>query len=89
MINIKSIIIAISLIALFSLATGLYDYSRVSSFEKPIFTISQTADDGGSGSYYGLGYSVHLSGELRDGEYYLYQYVYSVFGIPIANISRP
>ena len=37
------------------------DYIRCSSFLEPIFVIAgQTADDGGSGTYYGLGYKVKI-----------------------------
>jgi len=35
------------------------DYSRCSNFKEPIFVVAGvTADDGGSGTYYGLGYKV-------------------------------
>jgi len=37
------------------------DYSRCSQFKEPIFVIAGvTADDGGSGTYYGLGYKVKI-----------------------------
>ena len=39
----------------------LIDYSRCSHFKEPIFVVSGvTADDGGSGTYYGLGYKVKI-----------------------------
>ena len=37
------------------------DYFRCTNLKMPIFTIPEnTADDGGSGTYYGLGYSVEV-----------------------------
>lgn len=37
------------------------DYVRCSNFKMPIFIIAgETADDGGSGTYYGLGYKVEI-----------------------------
>ncbi len=38
------------------------DYSRATSLKAPIFVVSAgvTADDGGSGTYYGLGYTVYV-----------------------------
>lgn len=37
------------------------DYSRCSNFKEPIFVLAGiTADDGGSGIYYGLGYKVKI-----------------------------
>ena len=41
------------------------DYYRCSNLEKPMFAIGiDTADDGGSGTYYGIGYTVEIDGEL-------------------------
>lgn len=41
------------------------DFSRVYSFEKPLFCIAaETFDDGGSGKYVGLGYSFDLEGNF-------------------------
>ena len=37
------------------------DICRIESFKEPIFVIAgETADDGGSGIYYGLGYKVKM-----------------------------
>ena len=37
----------------------LIDYTRCANFKEPIFVVAKdTADDGGSGTYYGLGYKV-------------------------------
>ena len=38
------------------------DYSRCSHLKEPIFVIAgTTADDGGTGTYYGLGYKVKIT----------------------------
>ncbi len=44
---------------------GVTDYLRVVSFEKPIFAIGRNlADDGGSGTYVGLGYYFRIEGKF-------------------------
>lgn len=56
----KKIIIGI-LIALLAIWSSIFitDYIRVSTFREPIFAVAtQTADDGISDIYYGLGYKV-------------------------------
>ena len=58
----KKIVISV-LIALIALWGVIFfiDYSRCSHFKEPIFVIAGvTADDGGSGTYYGLGYKVKM-----------------------------
>lgn len=43
----------------------LIDYTRCSNFKEPIFVIAGvTADDGGSGTYHGLGYKVKVEKEI-------------------------
>lgn len=60
----KSLKIAISIIAILIIVWGVIffiDYSRCSNFKEPIFVVAGvTADDGGSGTYYGLGYNVKV-----------------------------
>lgn len=60
----KSSKIVISVIVVLIVLWGIIffiDYSRCSHFKEPIFVISGvTADDGGSGTYYGLGYKVKI-----------------------------
>ena len=54
------LIIVLSLILLWGVIFSI-DYFRCSNLKMPIFVIpGQTADDGGSGTYYGLGYSVEI-----------------------------
>ena len=66
--TLKTIIyIMLILIALWAIMFAI-DYSKCANLKMPIFVISgETADDGGSGTYYGLGYKVevkkHLSAE--------------------------
>ena len=60
----KSIKILISIIVLLIVLWGIIffiDYLRCSNFKEPIFVkVGVTADDGGSGIYYGLGYKVKI-----------------------------
>ena len=60
----KSLKIVISIIAILIVLWGIIfftDYLRCSNFKEPIFVVAGvTADDGGSGTYYGLGYKVKI-----------------------------
>lgn len=62
----KIILVIILAVILLWIVTGIIDYSRVIGFEKkPIFAIpTVTADDGGSGTYQGLGYSFEIEGDF-------------------------
>lgn len=41
------------------------DYYRCANLQKPLFAMGvDTADDGGSGRYQGIGYTVEIDGEL-------------------------
>jgi len=47
------------------LAMGAVDYFRVSNFERPAFClldVENSYEDGGSGTYKGLGYSFDITG---------------------------
>lgn len=48
------------------LLVGLVDFIKVTrNFEKPMFCVAtETADDGGSGRYVGLGYSFEIDGNF-------------------------
>lgn len=56
--------ILISILGIILVLWGLIftiDYVRCSHFREPVFVVAgQTADDGGSGTYYGLGYKVKV-----------------------------
>ena len=60
----KILKIVISILGVISVLWGLLftiDYVRCSSFLEPVFVMAgETADDGGSGIYYGLGYKVKI-----------------------------
>ena len=61
----KKIIIVVACILVLWVAIGIVDYSRVNSFEKPLFCVgTELADDGGSGKYVGLGYSFDIEGNF-------------------------
>jgi len=80
----KSLKIVVSIIIiLISLWVIIFfiDFMRCASFKMPIFVVAgETADDGGSGTYYGLGYKVevkkHISadygGQLEKIEMYMF-----------------
>ncbi len=67
----KAIKIGVSLVMLLLVlwcAIFVTDYTRCGALQEPLFVVAgSTADDGGSGVYYGLGYTVvmqkHLSVE--------------------------
>ncbi len=66
----KTVIIAISVLVILWCAVFVTDYVRCSSLKEPLFVIAKgtTADDGGSGIYQGLGYSVEVQKRI-DAEY--------------------
>lgn len=52
--------ILIAIIVLWSIIFVI-DYTRCRNFKEPIFVVAvETADDGGSGTYYGLGYKIEI-----------------------------
>ena len=58
---IKILLVAVITILILWSTIFIIDYVRCSNFKDPIFVISgETADDGGSGTYYGLGYKVEI-----------------------------
>lgn len=80
----KAVILLVLNLLIFWCVVLFVDYSRVCRyFEKPLFTISNiTADDGGSGKYYGLGYSFNIEGNFMPEDEYpgVTQYDYYIFG---------
>ncbi|MBO5166390.1 MAG: hypothetical protein IJ405_05700 [Lachnospiraceae bacterium] len=83
----------ILLILLFFLWLGLLitDFIRVNHFEKPLFALAtETADDGGSGKYIGLGYSFHIKGNFLPEDEFpgVTSFTAYIFGIEIANGVR-
>ena len=67
----KSLKIVISIIAILIALWGVIfftDYLRCGNFKEPIFVVAGvTADDGGSGTYYGLGYKVKVEKTISSG----------------------
>ena len=66
------------------MVVGVVDFSWVHSFERPIFCIvGETADDGDSGHYAGLGYSFDIKGNFmpEDELKGVTEYSYHLFGI--------
>ncbi len=66
----KIILISIGVLLVVWFAMFVTDYMRCGSLKEPIFVVSKntTADDGGSGTYQGLGYSVYVEKNI-DAEY--------------------
>lgn len=78
----KIIIVVVCFAALW-IVVGIVDYCRVHSFEKPIFCIvTETADDGGSGKYIGLGYSFDIKGNFMPEDEFpgVTKWTYFLFG---------
>lgn len=70
------LIIVLSLILLWGVLFAI-DYFRCSNLKMPIFVIpGETADDGGSGTYYGLGYSVDVEKNIS-----------AEYGVQIENVE--
>lgn len=66
----KRIAVVLAALAVLWGAMFVTDYTRCASLRKPVFVVAKdiTADDGGSGTYQGLGYTVELEAYL-DAEY--------------------
>lgn len=86
--TIKAVGIILGLLLVLSIGTGTIDYFRVHNAEKPIFTIPITADDGGSGIYYGLGYQIEIKGNFmpEDPTSGIKYVEYSILGITTKEI---
>ena len=93
----KHIITAAALILVLWTAIGGVDYFRVSNFERPIFCLldaENSYDDGGSGTYNGLGYSFEIKGnfmpddELPEVLSGVTQYTYRILGFEVRSGIR-
>ena len=64
--NKKTLYIVLGIIFVIWIMMGLVDYSKVHSFERPIFSIiiEPGYEDGGSGRYVGLGYYFDIKGNF-------------------------
>lgn len=73
------------------LVMGFADFARVHDFEKPIFCVLVGgADDGGSGTYVGLGYSFEIQGNFMPEDEYpgVTKYTYRIFGLDVQTSIR-
>ena len=60
------------------------DYARCSALKKPVFAMGiDTADDGGSGTYRGLGYEITIDGHLSA------EYGFQVDTLDITLLGKP
>ena len=87
----KQTIIAMTWILVLWIAIGVVDYSRVHSFEKPIFCVgTDLASDGGSGKYIGLGYSFDIQGNFMPEDEFpgVTKWTYYLFGIELQTQIR-
>ena len=67
------------------------DFYRVTRFEKPIFCVlTDSYDDGGSGKYCGLGYSIAIEGNFMPEDEYpgVTRYHIKLFGIHLKSGIR-
>jgi len=62
----KIIVLMVAILLIILIIMGVTDYRRTThSFEKPVFAqVVNGADDGGSGLYVGIGYSVDINGNF-------------------------
>lgn len=83
--------LTISLLVVWLIIGGI-DFVLVHNYQKPIFSKGQdTADDGGSGRYVGLGYSFLLEGGLVIDENPQFQIKYFesyIFNIKVSEGTR-
>lgn len=88
----KIVFIVVGVILVIWLAIGIIDFSRVHSFERPIFCIitESSYQDGGSGHYVGLGYSFDIKGNFmpEDELKGVTEYSYYILGIRVQSAIR-
>ena len=89
----KKILKVLIIILVLWITIGLVDYFRVSSFERPIFSfldVENSFEDGGSGTYKGLGYSFDIKGNFMPEDEYpgITSYTYYIFGTLIKTSIR-
>ena len=61
----KFLTVTIGLLFIWIVLFGVDYWRVVKKFEKPFFSFkTETQDDGGSGFYYGLGYTYHIKGNF-------------------------
>lgn len=84
-------IIAVVVVLVLWLAAGITDFYLVRRFEQPVFCVlTDSADDGGSGTYVGLGYSFAIKGNFMPEDEFpgVTQYTAEIFGIHVKSSIR-
>lgn len=87
----KKTFLAIVILTAVWVMIGIIDFRKVHSFERPLFCIgTETADDGGSGHYIGLGYSFDIEGNFMPEDELpgVTKYNFYLFGFKIASGIR-
>lgn len=87
----KKVIICAAVVVILWLGSGVLDFFRIKSFQRPLFCIPiETYDDGGSGHYVGLGYSVDIKGNFMPEEELpgVTEYRYYLFGLEMKSGIR-
>ena len=87
----KKVLIPLLIAVLLWLAAGTVDVLHVAVFEKPVFSAPcETADDGGSGHYQGLGYSFDIEGNFMPEDEFpgVTEYTLHIFGAAVSSGLR-
>ena len=87
----KKVLICTCIALILSIFAGITDYSKVHGFERPRCCILiNGADDGGSGTYVGLGYSFDIKGNFmpEDKQPGVAEYAMKLLGIPAVSGGR-
>ena len=88
----KKAVIIISLLLAVNLFMWICDFSLVAGrFEKPVFCLLVNgADDGGSGTYIGFGYSFEIKGNFMPEDEYpgVTSYAARILGLPVSEEVR-
>ena len=88
----KKLKVAIAIVTLVWLCFFGTDFVRVKNFERPVFSVlTNGADDGGSGTYVGLGYWTQIEGNFVTedaAERGVTQYDMKLFGIRVQAAIR-
>ena len=87
----RKILMIVSIILVLWLAIGVTDFARVYYFERPMFCVLVNgADDGGSGTYVGPGYSFEIKGNFMPEDEFpgVTEYTYRILGLDICTGIR-
>lgn len=82
----KKVLLVLAIIVCLWILIGVIDFTRVHSFERPIFCVwSLKYLDGGSGTYVGLGYSFEIKGNFFPDDELpgVTKYIAKIFDVPV------